>query len=135
MKTPLEIVNIMMNGDAFSQWLGVEVTTIEKGFCVLRAQVSETMMNGFSIAHGGITYSLADSCLAFASNSYGMQCVSIETTISHLKKVGVSDVLTATSEEVSRNKKVGLYNVKVTNQNHELVAHFRGTVHISEREW
>lgn len=135
MKSPAEIVAGMMQNDAFSKWLGVEVVTVEKGYCVLRAEVVADMLNGFSIAHGGITYSLADSCLAFASNSYGHQCVSIETTISHLKKVSEGDLLTATSEEISRTRKIGLYAVKVTNQNHELVAHFRGTVHISERVW
>ena len=44
------------------------------------------MLNGFSIAHGGISYSLADSALAFAANSYGKKAVSIETSISHIKK-------------------------------------------------
>ena len=135
MKSPNEIVAGMMQNDAFSQWLGVEVLTVEKGYCMLKALVKNEMTNGFGIAHGGITYSLADSCLAFASNSHGHQCVSIETTISHLKKVNVGDTLTASSEEISRTRKIGLYAVKITNQNHELVAHFRGTVHISERVW
>jgi acyl-CoA thioesterase len=93
------------------------------------------MLNGFHIAHGGITYSLADSCLAFASNSYGLQCVSIETSISHIKKVLINDKLTATSREISRNKKTGIYEVSIYNQKNELVAIFKGTVYISENLW
>ena len=49
--------------------------------------VRDEMTNGFNIAHGGITYSLADSALAFAANTYNIQSISIETSISHTKKV------------------------------------------------
>jgi acyl-CoA thioesterase len=73
--------------------------------------------------------------LAFASNSYGLQCVSIETSISHIKKVLINDKLTATSREISRNKKTGIYEVSIYNQKNELVAIFKGTVYISENLW
>jgi acyl-CoA thioesterase len=135
MRNPKEIVDIMLNADAFSHWLGIEINSIEKGHCSLSCKVSFDMLNGFHIAHGGITYSLADSCLAFASNSHGMQCVSIETSISHIKKVLVDEKLTATSREISRNKKTGIYEVSVRNQNEDLVAIFKGTVYISDIQW
>lgn len=135
MKSPQEIINLMMHSDAFSQWLGIELISIEKGFCSLSCVVKPDMLNGFHIAHGGITYSIADSCLAFASNSHGLQCVSIETSISHIKKVTLDDHLTATSREISRNKKTGIYEISVYNQKNELVAIFKGTVYISEKQW
>lgn len=135
MKSPQEIINLMMHSDAFSQWLGIELISIEKGFCSLSCVVKPDMLNGFHIAHGGITYSIADSCLAFASNSHGLQCVSIETSISHTKKVTLDDHLTAKSREISRNKKTGIYEISVHNQKNELVAIFKGTVYISEKQW
>lgn len=135
MKSPKEIIEIMMRSDAFSQWLGIELISIEKGFCSLSCVVKPDMLNGFHIAHGGITYSIADSCLAFASNSHGLQCVSIETSISHIKKVTLDDHLTATSREISRNKKTGIYEIGVHNRKNELVAIFKGTVYISEKQW
>ncbi len=135
MKTPEEIVNIMLKNDAFSQWLGVEILEVNLGFCSLKAKITSEMLNGFSIAHGGISYSLADSALAFASNSRGNQCVSIETSISHLKKVSENDELIATCIEISRGKTIGLYRVEIKNQANLLVAVFNGTVHISEKLW
>ena len=135
MKTPQEIVNIMLKNDAFSQWLGVELLEIKEGFCTLRAKITSEMLNGFSIAHGGISYSIGDSALAFASNSRGNQCVSIETSISHLKKVSENDELTATCVEINRGKTIGLYRVEIKNQADLLVAVFNGTVHISEKIW
>lgn len=133
--TPASIVNKMMDGDAFSQWLGIEVTDIKEGYCKLQLTVREEMVNGFMIAHGGITYSLSDSALAFASNSYGKQCVSIETSISHTRPVKIGDVLTAECKELNRGKRIGIYEVTTYNQEGKKVSIFKGTVNISDREW
>lgn len=135
MKTPLEIVQLMLENDAFSQLLGIEVLQISEGSCQLAMTVSKELLNGFHIAHGGICYSLADSALAFAANSYGFQSVSIETSISHVKKVLENDRLTASVKELNKTFKSGLYEVTVTNQLHEPVAFFKGTVLISSKIW
>jgi acyl-CoA thioesterase len=66
---PNEIVHKMFDNDAFSKWLGIVVEEISEGKCVLSMTIRKEMTNGFGIAHGGITYSLADSALAFAANS------------------------------------------------------------------
>ena len=123
-----KVVDKMYLNDPFSIWLGIERILVDKGICILKMKVRHEMLNGFSISHGGITYSLADSCLAFASNSHGIQSVSIETSISHLASVKDGDVLTATAEEINLTRSTGLYYVHVTNQENKKVAEFKGTV-------
>jgi acyl-CoA thioesterase len=135
MKTPEEIVSTMLENDAFSQWLDVSVVSIGLGTCTLRVSIHGQMLNGFNILHGGISYSLADSALAFASNSYGYKCVSIDTSISHLRPAVVGDTLIATAIERHRGKTVGIYEVTVTNQDGKNIALFKGTVHISKDVW
>lgn len=135
MKSPKEIVDIMLSKDAFSIWLGVVVEKIEQGTCILSCELKDDMLNGFEIAHGGISYSLSDSALAFAANSYGFKCVSIETSISHTKTAKLGDRLTAICTEINRSKRIGLYEVRVVNQNQQLIAYFKGTVNISELNW
>ena len=135
MKTPQEIVAMMLEKDTFSKWMEVEVLELDKGSCRLRSTVHENMLNGFEIVHGGISYSLSDSALAFASNSYGYQCVSIETSISHIRTAKLGDVLTADCTEIHRGKSIGIYSIAITNQDGELVSKFKGTVSISDREW
>ena len=130
-----KVVHKMMGGDAFSQWLGIEVLEITTGFCKLQMKVREEMTNGFDIAHGGIAYSLADSCLAFAANSHGIQAVSIETSISHTQKVISGDTLTSTAKEINKSTKTGLYYITITNQNNIEIAHFKGTVYRTGKEW
>ncbi len=121
--------------DAFSQWLGIEILEDKLGECKLKMTVRAEMTNGFKIAHGGITYSFADSALAFASNSQGIKSVSIETSISHLKPVQIGDNLFAKAKEKNRTNKIAVYEVEVKNQNQELVALFKGTVYRTGKEW
>lgn len=133
--TPKQIIEKMMAADNMSQWLGIEVLNFDPGTVSVRMTVRDEMVNGFGVTHGGITYSLADSALAFSSNSHGMRAMSIETSISHLKSVQVGDVLTAKTTQLSLTRKTGVYAMDVRNQNNELVAHFKGTVYRSDKVW
>jgi len=136
MPSPNEIVNTKMyKNDAFSKWLGIELVKIDFGECIARLTVRDDMLNGFLIAHGGITYSLADSTFAFATNSIGQQAVSIETSISHTGKVISGDVLTATTTCIHKTRKFASYSVAITNQNNALVASFKGTVYYTGKDW
>ena len=135
MELSKKVIEKMMSGDAFSQWLGIELLESAPGFCKIQLKVREEMTNGFNIAHGGISYSLADSCLAFAANSYGTQSVSIETSISYTKKVESGDLLIATSKELNKSKKTALYSITISNQDNIEIAHFKGTVYRTGKEW
>lgn len=135
MLSPAEIVQQMLAKDYFSQWLGIELLEIKEGSCKLQMRVRKDMLNGFGIAHGGITYSLADSALAFASNSHGLKAVSIETSISHTESLKEGDVVTAEAIEESCSNKIGIYSVKLTNSPGSIVALFKGTVYRSSKSW
>ena len=44
-----KVVEKMINGDAFSNWLGIEILEITNSFCRLKLKVREEMTNGFKI--------------------------------------------------------------------------------------
>ncbi|MBT8271086.1 MAG: hotdog fold thioesterase [Flavobacteriaceae bacterium] len=131
---PGAIVKKMYDNDAFSQWLGIEVLDVQAGYCKLRMVVKKQMLNGFSLAHGGITYSLADSALAFASNSRGRQAVSVETSINHLEKLKAGDELLAETIELSVKNNIGFYRTEIKSDD-KLVAIFNGTVFRTNKTW
>ena len=135
MSLPEKVFRKMYDNDAFSQWLGIEVVEVKDGYCELKMTVRKEMLNGFQIAHGGIAYSLADSALAFASNSHGRKSLSVETSISHTVSVKEGDVLTANTEELSLSNKIGVYHITITNQDNQEVAYFKGTVYRTTKEW
>ena len=129
------VVAHMLEHDEFSRWLGLEVTHLSPNAATVRMTVRPEMVNGFGVCHGGIAFSLADSALAFASNTHGRVTVSIENTITYPKGVAVGDVLTATADEESASNRLAFYRVKVTTASDDVVALFTGTVYRTNQEF
>jgi len=127
------VVAEMMVKDAFSQWLGVVIVDVRPRRAVVRMTVREEMVNGFGVCHGGIAFSLADSALAFASNTHGRVTVSIENTITYPKVIAIGDTLTATAKEESSTSRLGFYKVTVRRSDDTIVALFKGTVYKTQK--
>ncbi len=134
-KYATRVIDAMYEKDDFSQWLGIERLEEDAGYAKIRMTIRKEMTNGFDIAHGGITFSFADSAFAFASNSRGIKSVSIETSISHTAPLHVGDVIIATAKEENLTRKIGVYTVNITNQDNKVVALFKGTVYRTGKEW
>ncbi|MGB1217019.1 MAG: hotdog fold thioesterase, partial [Saprospiraceae bacterium] len=113
----------------YSQWLGIESVEHRGGYCRIKMQVREEMLNGFGIVHGGVTFGLADSCLAFAANSYNVLSVTLDGFISYPNPGKLNDILFAETKENSSNKKTATYDVEVTNQDGIKIALMRATVY------
>lgn len=122
-----QVVNQMMQDDAFSNFLGMKVLDVKEGYSLVQMTVTKDMVNGFGIAHGGIAFSLADSAFAFACNNRNNLSVALDVTITFTKAVNVGDILTAEAKEIHNGRSTGVYLIAVTNQNKEQVALFKGT--------
>lgn len=129
------VVDTMMAKDYFSQWLGIERLEDGPGVSVLRMRIRKEMLNGFGIAHGGITFSLADSALAFASNGRGRHAVSIQTSIAHTAPLVDGDIIEARTEEVHLTHRIGRYRITVTKTDGSVVGLFEGVVYRKTEEW
>lgn len=124
---PGSVVSYMMQHDLFSQWLGISVVEVKEGYSKIAMTVRPEMINGFDIVHGGIAFSMADSCFAFACNNRNNLSVALDTSINFLKPVHVGDELVAESKELHNGKTTGLYHITITNQKDHVVAVFKGT--------
>jgi acyl-CoA thioesterase len=129
-----EIPYKMLSQDAYSQWLGIEISECEIGRCKVAMTVRKEMLNSMNKAHGGITYSLADTAFGFAANTHGKFAVSIETSINHIEAVNEGDYLTAESVIEKVNNKLG-FNIIEVKRGDELVALFKGVVYRTQKEW
>lgn len=125
--TPQAVVDHMMQHDRFSQWLGIEVLSVSEGHCQIRMTLRPEMVNGFGVIHGGVTFSLADSALAFACNNRNNLSVALETGINFTRSTMPGDILTAEAREIHNGRSTGLYLITVTNQDGQEVALFKGT--------
>jgi acyl-CoA thioesterase len=124
----------MLSQDAFSQWLGIEIVSCEMGRCTVALTIRPDMLNSMGKAHGGISYSLADTAFGFAANTHGKYAVSIETSINHIEALEAGDRLVAESVIEKVNNKLG-FNVIEVKRGNELVALFKGVVYRTQKDW
>lgn len=134
MMTPAEITARMMEKDTFSQWLGLRIDESGPGICKLHFRITDQMLNGFGIVHGGVLFSAADSAFAFACNSHGILTVALDVSITFTRPAKSGDLLFVEARELHLGNKTGLYEVRVTNEAGELTALFKGTAYRTSRE-
>jgi acyl-CoA thioesterase len=112
--------------DASRETMGMELVECKPGYARMRMQVRELHLNGHKICHGGFIFTLADSTFAFACNSHNKVAVAAGCSIEFLKSGQLGDVLTCEGIEQTLVGRHGIYDMKVSNQNGEVIAMFRG---------
>jgi acyl-CoA thioesterase len=123
------VVGEMMAKDEFSRWMGMRVVDVRPRRATVQMTVRPEMVNGFGVAHGAIAYAVADSALAFASNTHGTVTMSIDNAITYPAPVAVGDVLTAIAKKDTESRRLAYFRVVVRNQKDDIVSLFRGTVY------
>jgi acyl-CoA thioesterase len=116
----------MWAGDRASRSLGMEILDVGPGRATVRMTVTDDMVNGHAIGHGGYTFTLADSAFAFACNSYNRVTVAAGAEIRFRAPTRLGDVLTATATERQRAGRDGTYDISVSNAAGTVVATFVG---------
>ena len=124
----------MLSQDAFSQWMGIEILESRVGRVKIGMTIREDMLNSMNYAHGGVSYSLADTAFGFTSNTHGKYAVSIETSINHIEALEAGDELVAECVIEKVNNKLG-FNVVEVKRGDELVALFKGVVYRTQKDW
>jgi acyl-CoA thioesterase len=126
---PRQVAEYMFDQDYFSQWMNIKMIDIREHYCLIEMLIKKEMLNGLKTVHGGVTFAFADSALAFSSNNSGDAAVALNCVISFTKAGKEGDVFRAESILVNNTRKTAIYDIKITNQNEELVAKFVGTVY------
>jgi acyl-CoA thioesterase len=116
----------MWADDKASQGLGMEVLQVAPGRARLAMTLTERMVNGHGFGHGGFIFTLADSALAFACNSYGFRSVAQHCSITFLSPARLGMRLVAEATERHRAERSGIYDVTVRDETGTVIAEFRG---------
>ena len=118
--------DLMWAEDRASQGLGIHLDAVSPGAATLSMTVADHMTNGHGTCHGGYMFTLADSAFAFACNTYNQRTVAQHCSVTFIAPAFRGDRLTATAREVSRRGRGGIYDIRISNQEGEHVAEFRG---------
>ena len=116
----------MWADDKASRGLGMEVLEVAPGRAKLAMMLTERMVNGHGFGHGGFIFTLADSALAFACNSYGFRSVAQHCSVTFLSPARLGMRLVAEATERHRAERGGIYDVTVREETGTVIAEFRG---------
>lgn len=117
---------IMLENDASSRALGIEIEIPEAGAALATMIVRDDMANGFNVCNGGLVFTLADTAFAFACNAYNRETLSANAKIKWLLPTRPGDRLVATASEDRREGRHSYYSIVVRNQEDVVIAEFSG---------
>lgn len=128
--TPQQIAEntaqIMQPRDRAAAFLGIELEEIGPARCVMGLTVAADHVQGLNVCHGGYIFSLADTCMAYASNSADIPNLAQMAQITFLAPGQLGDRLTATATRVAEAGRNNIWDVEVADQNGKQIAVFRG---------
>ncbi len=114
--------------DKFARHTGIQLLEVETGKAWAKLDIEPHHLNSAGTVHGGAIFTLADFVFAVASNSHGNLAMGINTSTSFVRAVS-GGTLFAEADELSINHKLATYQVRVTDQDGNLIAQFHGTVY------
>jgi acyl-CoA thioesterase len=117
----------MLERDASASLLGIEVVAVHVDGASVRMVVRPEMCNGLGIIHGGMTFLLADTAMALASNDDDADmALATSAGIDWLAPARVGQTLTATADRVGGSRRTAVWDVTVIADDGSPVAMFRG---------
>ncbi|KAB2889549.1 MAG: PaaI family thioesterase [Desulfobulbaceae bacterium] len=119
--------------DRYAAHTGIEIVEAGKGYCKARLVIDDRHLNAANVVQGGAIFTLADLAFAVASNSHGQLALAINASISFLRGI-TAGTLYATASEVGVPKRIGAYDVLVTDEQGEIIARFNGIVYRKREE-
>ena len=112
--------------DRASQALGIKLVEVRAGYARMSMVVEDWMLQGHDVCHGGLMFALADTAMAFASNSHNEVHLALNANIDFLRPAQLGETLIAEAREGNRTRRTGMYNVSIVNDQGQAVCHFRG---------
>ena len=119
-------VDAMYARDVASPQAGITISEVRVGYARAAMTIHAGMLNGHGICHGGFIFMLADTAFACACNTRNHVNLAQKCSIEYKRPGKTGDRLTATAEHLSQNGRYGTYQVRVTDQDDNLIALFEG---------
>ena len=122
----MTLLDTLNNSDHFAQINGIQLTEIREGYARAEMTVTDKHINGGGVCQGGAIFTLADLAFAAVCNSHGLLTLGINNSISFLRSAKLGDHLTAIATEVCNHPRLPYCDIKVYNQDNELIATVNG---------
>ena len=131
----MTLLDNLNTNDRFAHRIGAQLTEVREGYARAELTVEERHLNGAGVCQGGVMYTLADLAFAGVANCHGTLTLGISNTITFLKSGQLGDRIIAECTEVYDHHKLPYCDMKVTNQDGELLAVMTGLAYRMRRDF
>ena len=108
--------------EPFGQKFGLKLKQLDEGYSRVEMDFTPDMINMLGIAHGGALFALMDEAFETASNSHGTIAVALNINITFVSSPSPGSRLVAEAQEVNQTPKTALYDIKVSDDQNNLIA-------------
>jgi len=115
--------------EPFAQKFGIKLVEIDAGYAKVEMKFTPDMENILGMAHGGAIFALIDEAFETASNSHGTIAVALNMNITYVSSPSSGSKLIAEAREFSRTQKTASYDIKVFDNENNLIASCQALVY------
>lgn len=108
--------------EPFIKKFALKLIDVQEGYAKVGMVFTEDMENIFGMAHGGALFALIDESFEVASNSHGTMAVALNMNINYISSPAKGSYLTAEAKEFNKTKKTASYDIRVTDDQDNLIA-------------
>ena len=113
--------------EPIARFLGLRIMELTPGYAKVSMKVVPEYQNFNGLTFGGMIMAVADQAFAYATNSVLQPSIASQFNLHFVAGAGVGDELIAERWVVKSGRRVGISEMKVTNQNGKLIAKATGT--------
>jgi acyl-CoA thioesterase len=118
----LSAMRKQVKAEPYARKLGLSLIKVEPGYALVEMTPQDDTGNIFGMTHGGAIFSLIDEAFQVSCNAHGTVAVALNMTITYHHAPSRTSVLRAESKEIHRGRKTATYEIKVTDDHHDLIA-------------
>jgi len=111
-----------VGNEPFARKFALALVDLGDGYSKVEMTYTADMNNIFGLAHGGAIFALIDEAFQTACNSHGTLAVALNLSITYIAPAVLGSRLTAEAREYSRTRKTASYEIKVTDDQGNLLA-------------
>jgi acyl-CoA thioesterase len=130
MNNMLTFVNEKVQDIPFLKTLGVSVRDIAEKHAEMTVTIDDRHLNYMGTVHGGLISALVDTVCFFPKPLIpsGLKLTTVDLNVSYVRPALKGDTLVARSELLHLGRRTARLSVKVTDQDHDLVAYGTATL-------
>lgn len=128
-----QIIKVLKENE-YLKLLGIEITSLSKGYCKGKMSVSENIKNPYGSLHGGSLYSLADIIGGTAACTYGNYVTTVSGSMNFLLPAVGMDHVICEAKKVRQGRHLAVYDMILTDDENHILENASFTFYVTDEK-